>query len=58
MNRSYDNEVTIQSDMELYCTKEFIIVPRASHLFEEKGALEKGGEMARDWFMKYFLPQA
>jgi len=58
MNRSYDKEVTIQSDMELHCTKEFIIVPQASHLFEEKGALEKVAELALDWFLKYFLPQA
>jgi len=58
MNRSCDNEVTIQSDMELRCPKEFIIVPRASHLFEEKGALEKVAELALDWFLKYFLPQA
>jgi len=40
------------------CPKEFIIVPRASHLFEEKGALEKVAELALDWFLKHFLPQA
>ena len=43
---------------ELRCSKEFIIVPRASHLFEEPGALEKVAELALDWFLMYFLPQA
>jgi putative phosphoribosyl transferase len=43
---------------KLRCPKEVIIVPRASHLFEEPGALDKVAELARDWFMKYFLPQA
>ena len=43
---------------KLRCPKELIIVPRATHLFEEPGALDKVAELARDWFMKYFLPQA
>jgi putative phosphoribosyl transferase len=43
---------------KLRCPKELILVPRATHLFEEPGALDKVAELARDWFMKYFLPQA
>jgi putative phosphoribosyl transferase len=43
---------------KLRCPKELIIVPRASHLFEEPGTLDKVAELARDWFMKHFLPQA
>jgi len=43
---------------KLRAPKELIIVPRASHLFEEPGALDKVAEPARDWFMKHFLPQA
>jgi putative phosphoribosyl transferase len=43
---------------KLRCPKELIIVPRASHLFEEPWALDKVAELAQDWFMKYFLPQA
>jgi len=35
---------------------ELVIVPGATHLFEEPGALEKVAELARDWFLKY-LPQ-
>jgi pimeloyl-ACP methyl ester carboxylesterase len=29
------------------------IVPGATHLFEERGALEKVAELARDWFPRY-----
>lgn len=35
----------------LKCPKELRIVPRASHLFEEPGALETVAAMARDWFL-------
>ena len=30
-----------------------VIVPRASHLFEEPGALEEVASLARDWFVKH-----
>ena len=32
------------------------IVPRATHLFEEPGALEKVANMAADWFGDWFRP--
>ncbi|GAN33603.1 hypothetical protein BROSI_A2129 [Candidatus Brocadia sinica JPN1] len=41
----------------LTCPKELVIVPGATHLFEEPGALEKVAHLACDWFMKYFLSQ-
>jgi len=41
----------------LNCPKEMVIVPGATHLFEEPGALERVAELARDWFLKYFLPR-
>lgn len=43
---------------KLRCPKEMVIVPGATHLFEETGALEKVAELARDWFLRYFLPSA
>ncbi len=43
---------------KLGCPKEMVIVPGATHLFEETGALEKVAELARDWFLKHFLPSA
>lgn len=38
----------------LRCEKELEIVPLASHLFEEPGALERIGELAGDWFLRWF----
>jgi putative phosphoribosyl transferase len=32
------------------------IVPGATHLFEERGALEQVAALARDWFVKYLGP--
>lgn len=34
--------------------KELEIVPRASHLFDEPGALERVADLARDWFLRWF----
>lgn len=36
--------------------KDLAIVSRATHLFEEPGALEEVGDLARDWFLR-FLPR-
>jgi putative phosphoribosyl transferase len=33
------------------------IVPGASHLFEEPGALEAVARLARDWFVRYLEPK-
>jgi len=38
---------------KMKCKKELVIIPRATHLFEEAGALEKVAELAVDWFTKY-----
>ncbi len=38
---------------KLHCTKELILVPHATHLFEEAGALEEVANAARGWFVKY-----
>ena len=46
---------------ELSCEKDFIIVPGATHLFEEPGALEQVTEHARNWFRRFMsspLPDA
>ena len=34
------------------------IVPGATHLFEERGALERVAELARDWFVRHLAPVA
>lgn len=38
---------------KLQSEKELTIVPGASHLFEEPGALEQVSRLARDWFVRY-----
>jgi pimeloyl-ACP methyl ester carboxylesterase len=40
----------------LHSERALRIVPDASHLFEEPGALEKVSEMAADWFAAHFHP--
>jgi putative phosphoribosyl transferase len=37
---------------EMHCEKALKVVPGASHLFEEPGALQKVAELARDWFVE------
>jgi putative phosphoribosyl transferase len=40
----------------LLCEKELEIVPGASHLFEEKGTMEKVCVLATEWFEKHLQP--
>ena len=46
-----------QAYAELDCEKRLAIVPGASHLFEEAGALDAVAQLARDWFIDH-LPCA
>lgn len=39
---------------ELRAEHELVIVPGATHLFEEPGALEDVARLARDWFERWF----
>jgi putative phosphoribosyl transferase len=38
---------------ELTCDKDLSVVPGATHLFEEPGALDVAAALARDWFLRY-----
>jgi pimeloyl-ACP methyl ester carboxylesterase len=38
---------------QLRCEKELAIVPGASHLFPEPGALQKVADLAAAWFIRY-----
>lgn len=42
-----------QALAQLTCTKELIIVPGATHLFEEPGTLEEVARLASIWFTRY-----
>ena len=37
--------------------KELVVVPGATHLFEEPGALDQVAKLAVDWFLKYMSPK-
>lgn len=39
----------------MHCERALRIVPGASHLFEEEGALEKVSQMAADWFAGHLM---
>jgi pimeloyl-ACP methyl ester carboxylesterase len=36
--------------------KELVLVDRATHLFEERGAIEQVSQLAADWFERYLSP--
>ncbi len=38
----------------LKCEKKMVIVPKATHLFEEPGALEEVARLALEWFLSHF----
>jgi putative phosphoribosyl transferase len=40
----------------LSCTKELSIIPGATHLFEEPGALEEVARQSAHWFSQYLTP--
>ena len=40
---------------ELRCEKKLVIVPGATHLFEEPGALEEVARLAAEWFTQYLV---
>lgn len=52
-----DDEPVIDMNREAYallrCEKEFVIVPGATHLFEEPGTLEQVADQARQWFQRH-----
>jgi hypothetical protein len=44
------NQLALQ---QLHCEKQLVVVPRATHLFPEPGALEQVAQLASDWFRQY-----
>ncbi|MFA7766061.1 phosphoribosyltransferase family protein [Streptomyces sp. NRRL S-448] len=45
-----------RAQRELRCENRLEIVPGATHLFEEPGALEEVAGLARDWFTRHLVP--
>ena len=55
----YDREVLSLNEAalaRLTCEKDLVIVPAATHLFEEPGALEAVAESAAQWFVQHLAP--
>jgi CBS domain-containing protein len=44
--------------LAMRAVRELIIVPGATHLFEEPGTLEQAADAARDWFARWLVPVA
>jgi putative phosphoribosyl transferase len=57
-----DDDVVIELNQQalhrLRCRKELVIVPGATHLFEEPGTLEEVARIATVWFTRYLAPTA
>lgn len=45
-----------EAQARLRCESRLALVPGATHLFEEPGALEKVTDLARDWFTDHMAP--
>jgi len=41
----------------MQCQKQLVVIPGATHLFEEPGKLEAAAELARDWFLRHLTTQ-
>jgi dienelactone hydrolase len=48
-------ELNRQALAQLRCEKQLMIVPGATHLFEEPGALDEVARLARDWFERHLI---
>jgi putative phosphoribosyl transferase len=56
-----DTQVLVLNEQafgQLQCPKELLVIPRATHLFPEPGALEEVARLARDWFLRWLTPAA
>jgi putative phosphoribosyl transferase len=40
---------------QLRCEKQLVIIPGATHLFEEPGALDEVARLAREWFKRHLM---
>jgi dienelactone hydrolase len=41
----------------LHCEKQLVVIPGATHLFEEPGALDQVAGLAREWFEQHLVGQ-
>jgi len=53
-----DTDVILLNDdayVRLECEKRLVLVPKATHLFEEHGTLEQVSALAAEWFVRHLL---
>jgi putative phosphoribosyl transferase len=55
-----DDELVIELNAQalglLRCPKELVVIPGATHLFPEPGALEEVSRLAQQWFQRHLAP--
>ena len=51
-------ELNRAAQAQLRCPNELVVVPGATHLFEEPGTLARAAGLARDWFTRHLRPAA
>jgi putative phosphoribosyl transferase len=49
-------ELNREAFERLRCEKRLVIIPGATHLFEEPGALDEVARLAREWLERYLTP--
>jgi putative phosphoribosyl transferase len=45
-----------QASDRMSCERRLVLVPGATHLFEERGALDRVADLAVDWFERHLVP--
>jgi putative phosphoribosyl transferase len=48
-------ELNRQAATQLTCKEQLVVIPGASHLFEEPGALDEVARLAREWFVRHLI---
>ncbi len=48
-------ELNQEALQRLQCEKELIVIPGATHLFEERGALDEVAQAAASWFVRHMV---
>lgn len=50
--------MNVEAHGHLVCEKDLVVIPGATHLFEEPGALEEVARLAASWFLRHLGPPA
>jgi putative phosphoribosyl transferase len=51
------HELNRQAQVRLHGTSQLVVVPGATHLFEEPGTLEAVADLAAQWFVRHLAPE-